>query len=378
MSDAKNDFSEALWRLLEDKDFDDVTVVDIVRVSGRSHASFYRNLEDKYALMLYACEALFKPAIAAGLRNSQPEDAVEPFLFIAVSNKRKILHALSSLEERALRRQIIEKLTHYAQLRLEALPSFDGNVNTRAAGLIFSNSVMGIFIDWLSGNVQLSFAEMREILIQWLRRLGNMGSLEEIQGDIDVGRSMNPIERVVFEQLEDKTIDELRVGKIIEDAGVKRSAFYRQYKDKYDVVNRHFERLSNLRLTIRAQSGRVVVLTHDRVHAYLDDMLKHRQIVLNALSTADPNGLRQFAIEYLTQLLVDFAHQVDVQDAQQLETMIRMFSIGAVGHVIFWLKAPRQSTEEVLDSLRLLFPAELLSMANDLNTSDMNRGDADE
>lgn len=375
MNEAKTDFSDAMWRLLENKDFDAISVVDIVRVSGHSHASFYRNFEDKYELMLFSCEELLRSAVSRGIRDSTPEAVVEPFLIIAVNNKRKFLHALSSLDERALRRQVIEKLTYYVQLRLESEFSPEHMFNTRDAGLIFSNSVMGIFIDWLSGDVELSFLEMRTILVQWLKRLASMRPQGEKGQEVESLLSGSRVERTVCRMLADTPVDDLRVGKVIEEAGINRAAFYKQYKDKYDVVNRCFERQADERFAMQTQSGRVVILTRDNVTAYLNGLLANRTVVVNAASTMDPNGLRPFAIEYFTRLLTDLASQEGVADVRQIEPTLRMFCFGAIGHVIFWLKGPRQSVDEIFESLKLLFPAELIYGATSNDSSNVTRGE---
>lgn len=375
MNEAKTDFSGAMWRLLEDRDFDDITVVDIVRVSGHSHASFYRYFEDKYELMLFSCEELLRSVVSGGIRDSTPEAVIEPFLIIAVNNKRKFLHALSSLDERALRRQVIEKITYYVQLRLESTFSPEHMFNTRDAGLIFSNSVMGIFIDWLSGDVELSFVEMRTILVQWLKRLASMRP--ESEAGREVGPSFNDshAEKAVLRMLSDTPIDDLRVGKLIEEAGINRAAFYKQYRDKYDVVNCCFERQADERFVMQTQSGRVVILTRENVTAYLNGLLANRAVVVNAASTLDPNGLRPFAIEYFTRLLTDLASQEGVADVRQIEPTLRMFCFGAIGHVIFWLKGPKQSVGEVFESLKLLFPAELIYGVISKDSSNVTRGE---
>lgn len=374
MSEAKTDFSIAMWRLLEDKDLDDITVVDIVKVSGHSHASFYRHFKDKHDLMLYSCEVLLKSQVIRGIQDPTPEAIIEPFLHIAMNNRRKFLHALSSLDERALRRQILETITHYAQMRFEGLSSSEYSINTRHAGLMFSNSIMGIFIDWLSGDVQLSYAEMQEILIQWLRRLSSINPDDDLAAS-DTSFDRKRLEDIVRQMLKTSTIDNLRVGKIIEAAGINRTAFYRHYSDKYDIVNRTFEREANAWLTIELRSKRLVLLNRERMISYLEHLLENRSVVLNALSETEPNSLRPYAARFFTQLILDLAEQSGVENTDQIELVVRMFCIGAVGHVIFWLRDPKQDIEDIYSSLRLLFPADVVFGTNSHDVVDTKDGD---
>ena len=83
--------------------------------------------------------------------------------------------------------------------------------------------------------------------------------------------------------------------------------------------------------------------------------------------------MRPFAIEYFTRLLTDLASQEGVADVRQIEPTLRMFCYGAIGHVIFWLKGPRQSVDEIFESLKLLFPAELIYGATSNDSSNVTR-----
>lgn len=357
---AKAEFSDALWRLLENKDFDDITAADIAKASGYGRPSFYRYFKDKYELMSYSFERFLSSGLLGRLCESTAEEIAEGLLLVASSNRRKILHALSSLDERALRRQAIEKLAFYAQRRLEDVSTPKSGINARSASLLFANSVMGIFIEWLSGSVQLSHVEMRELLTQWVKRLVNIdpSTCDCVMPKID--SPITDIEHVTLRMLEDKTIDALRVETIVEQAGIKRPTFYRQYEDKYDVVNRYFEKQANDHFVVQVNDKRLVVLTEESVTAYLSHLLENRTIVLNAANTSDPNGLKHFATGYFKRLIIDMAIQVGTQNTRQLESVVQMFCIGAIGHVNFWLKEPRQSVDEVYGTIRLLFPSEIV------------------
>lgn len=360
MTEAKAEFSDALWKLLEDKDFDDITAADIAKASGYGRPSFYRYFKDKYELMSYSFERFLSSGFLNKLFDSTAEEIAEYLLLVASNNRRQILHALSSLDERALRRQVIEKLAFYAQQRLDTVSTPTSGINTRSASLLFANSAMGIFIEWLSGGVQLSPVEMRELLTQWLKRLV---SIDSSMCDYAISKSdssANGIERVTLQMLEDKNIDALRVETIVEQAGIKRPTFYRQYEDKYDVVNRYFEKQADEYFTVRVNDKRLIILTEESIVAYLDHLLENRTVVLNASNTSDINGLKHFATAYFKKLIIDMANQMGVQNTRQLESVVRMFCIGAIGHVNFWLKDPQQSVEEAYSTIKLLFPSELV------------------
>ena len=54
--DVKQKIAKSLEKLLKKKNFDDITVINIVEESGISKATFYRYFKDKYAVVEYECE----------------------------------------------------------------------------------------------------------------------------------------------------------------------------------------------------------------------------------------------------------------------------------------------------------------------------------
>ena len=50
--------------------------------------------------------------------------------------------------------------------------------------------------------------------------------------------------QAIKEEMEQTSLDRITVARIVERAGVTRQTFYRNFKDKYDLVNWHFEQLA--------------------------------------------------------------------------------------------------------------------------------------
>ena len=50
--------------------------------------------------------------------------------------------------------------------------------------------------------------------------------------------------QAIKEEMEQTSLDRITVARIVERAGVTRQTFYRNFKDKYDLVNWHFEELA--------------------------------------------------------------------------------------------------------------------------------------
>lgn len=57
-------------------------------------------------------------------------------------------------------------------------------------------------------------------------------------------RTREKLARAIKEEMERAPLDKITVTQIVERAGVTRQTFYRNFQDKYDLVNWHFEQLA--------------------------------------------------------------------------------------------------------------------------------------
>ncbi len=58
------------------------------------------------------------------------------------------------------------------------------------------------------------------------------------------GGTRQQLGQAIKEEMEQTSLDKITVTRIVERAGVTRQTFYRNFKDKYDLVNWHFEQLA--------------------------------------------------------------------------------------------------------------------------------------
>ena len=58
-------------------------------------------------------------------------------------------------------------------------------------------------------------------------------------------RTREKLARAIKEEMERAPLDKITVTQIVERAGVTRQTFYRNFQDKYDLVNWHFEQLAS-------------------------------------------------------------------------------------------------------------------------------------
>jgi AcrR family transcriptional regulator len=60
-------------------------------------------------------------------------------------------------------------------------------------------------------------------------------------GNLRVRRMQKLLREALLDLIEERSFDTITVSEIIEQAMVSRTAFYRNYQDKYDLVERIFE-----------------------------------------------------------------------------------------------------------------------------------------
>src|SRR5512136_140546 len=75
--------------------------------------------------------------------------------------------------------------------------------------------------------------------------------MTQLVKDLRVRRTQKLLREALIELIEERGFDALTVGELTSRAMVSRAAFYRNYQDKYDLVERIFEdAMSTLRGTI--------------------------------------------------------------------------------------------------------------------------------
>lgn len=95
------------------------------------------------------------------------------------------------------------------------------------------------------------------------------------------------------ELMERKRIDDITTSEILARSGISRSTFYRKYRDKYDLLNQNYQLLLDQTIS-RIPDG----MSFKRAFFQLYEALRgYPTFFRNALSSNEPNGLRQYIYE---------------------------------------------------------------------------------
>lgn len=162
---------------------------------------------------------------------------------------------------------------------------------------------------------------------------------------------MKSTEKIIsaFENLlKKKSMQSITVNEIVELAGISRKTFYRNFKDKYDLLHRYFDEFYN-------NSFGTLIVGNDFYHA-LDDCLKiyeeKRVILRNAYESEDINGLKQHDIEITKRIYYSFLEQKGIPvNYMEIEFAIDFASRGGTEIMIEWIKGNIAVSRTELTSL---------------------------
>lgn len=152
------------------------------------------------------------------------------------------------------------------------------------------------------------------------------------------------------EQMERVPIEKVSVSALLKRAGVSRATFYRWYRDKYDLLNRHYQQL--LDGTLCSVAGGVSYKT-----AFLkiyETLASSPAFYKNALSCRGQNSLRDhiYGQAWNTFDTIMRAHGTDM-DEPYYQLLLTGYLTGTIELTCLWAKNGMKETPETL--FRLCF-----------------------
>lgn len=157
---AKEDFSTALWRLLRTRDFECVSVSEVVNVSGRSSASFYRCFHDKYDLLWRTMAKAVCPSKMLDPDKPITRDDMVMFLIKASENRNQFHHALASFDRRAPRTLLVSVWASKIRLNLQNRGVLHDAVHLDMLSMASAKAMVGLLCEWLEGRVNLTVEDL--------------------------------------------------------------------------------------------------------------------------------------------------------------------------------------------------------------------------
>lgn len=159
-------------------------------------------------------------------------------------------------------------------------------------------------------------------------------------------------------------VEKITVKEIVEACGTTRQTFYRNFQDKYDLINWYFDKilLESFQHMGEGDTVKEGLLNKFR---YIEEQLFFRA----AFKTDEQNCLKQHDFE----LILDFyTRQIEEKTGQpideKLKFMLEMYCQGSVYMTTQWVLGFRKSTpEKMASALVEAMPAELMEVFRELN-----------
>ena len=158
----------------------------------------------------------------------------------------------------------------------------------------------------------------------------------------------------LYRLLQLKDIDAVRVEEVLKAAGISRSAFYRCFHDKYELLQWSYERIVTMTFSVVAEDLSVEKICRMTLQMYRD----HARFFRNGLASSDVNSLRRALYdvncEYWRNLLGMAGFDPDADGNMRV---VGIYVDGAIARVGDWIAhGMRDDIEEVVAELVAAVP----------------------
>ena len=170
-------------------------------------------------------------------------------------------------------------------------------------------------------------------------------------------RTREKLARTIKEEMERAPLDKITVTQIVERAGVTRQTFYRNFKDKYDLINWYFDKLV-LESFARIGVEKTVCQSLEEKFEFIK---KEKVFFTEAFRSDDYNSLKEHDFElimgFYQELITRRTHKPLEEDIQFL---LEMYCRGSVYMTVKWvLSGMKQTPGEMAASLVEAMPPRL-------------------
>ncbi len=179
------------------------------------------------------------------------------------------------------------------------------------------------------------------------------------------GGTRQKLAQAIKEEMEQTSLDKITVTRIVERAGVTRQTFYRNFKDKYDLVNWHFEQLAQRSFK---QMGVSLTLREGLIRKF--QFLKgEKTFFTQAFRSNDCNSV----VAYDYQCILEFYGGILKKKLRcrelpgDVEFLLQMYCAGSIRMTVEWVTGGMaRPIPELVDLLIEAMPERLYALLSDL------------
>jgi AcrR family transcriptional regulator len=176
--------------------------------------------------------------------------------------------------------------------------------------------------------------------------------------DLRVRRTKKALFTAFFEMVKTKTIDEITVNELCEEAGIRRATFYKHYADKYDFLTSYVRHLRD-RFDVSMKKSGTDALTKEYYVAYAKRIVKF----ISENETAIDNIFRSNLFPTVMYTIVEQNYRdtcerllISADEGMQLNASVEIVAgmcAGGIGATIYhWLAGGKKmSADELADQI---------------------------
>ena len=163
--------------------------------------------------------------------------------------------------------------------------------------------------------------------------------------------------RSMKECMKTMSVDNITVKQITENCGVTRQTFYRNFMDKFDLINWYFDKIL-LESFEHMGEGETIYEGLVKKFQYIQ---KEKLFFKMAFKSDDQNCLRDHDFELITRFYTDKIEKKSGQKlSEHLHFLLEMYCQGSVYMTIQWVLGRKKATpKELAKALTEAVPAEL-------------------
>ena len=157
---SRNCLSQALIELLEENEYEDISIQDIVDKAGFSRMAYYRNFKSKDEVIDYALDNAFNTFVK---ETKITYRGMGPELFVETIFRWFSTNEMLSLTKKLLKRGLIGHM--YFQFVKRVQGGFIPNQNHYVYDYI-GGGIFAVFISWVIGGLKETPEEMAKIAVE--------------------------------------------------------------------------------------------------------------------------------------------------------------------------------------------------------------------
>ena len=158
-------------------------------------------------------------------------------------------------------------------------------------------------------------------------------------------------------------VDRITVKQIVERCDVTRQTFYRNFKDKYDLINWYFDKLA---IVSFRQMGVSLTLREGLIKKF-EFIKRERCFFTAAFKSEDHNSLLQHDFDFIYEFYTDIIKKKYQREIPpDIEFLLEMYCRGSIAMTVQWVTGGmKRSTEDMAELLVRALPPELAELLND-------------